>query len=260
MFRLIIFSIFILSSVILSAQPARFIAKEKTSTYTIGDRKIVVKVISFGKHTRTVLINLHHNENTSLEAARQVLEQKGGLLIYIENDGERFIEFPQRGRFFKFDPNRMFSDAGIKMNLEARDELSTADGIKTVKKFARSIRSKIPSSATAVIALHNNDDGNLTVASYLPGGDYAREASFVHQQKEHDPDNFFFTTDLLVYKKIRAAKYNVILQHNKRATDDGSLSVYYGHRKARYINVEAELGQLEQQQQMLNTLFNLLRK
>lgn len=257
------FIIFILLTTVsfsFRAQVPRYTGKEKAFTHLLGDKKVIIRTISYGANTRIVLINLHHNENTSLEAARKVLEQKGGLLINIENDNERFIEFSQQGEVFRFDPNRIFTEAGIKQNLELKNERSTAVSVKAIKKFARFIRSRIPASATTVIALHNNDDGNLSVASYLPGGDYAREASSVHMQKQHDQDNFFLTTDARLYQQLSRAGYNVVLQHNSRATDDGSLSVYYGRRRKSYVNVEAEIGKLEEQQRMLEVLVRLISK
>jgi len=226
----------------------------------LGEKKIIIKIIRFGTNERTVLINLHHNENTSLEAARGVLERTGGLLINIENDNERFISFLQNGRIFRFDPNRIFTDAGIKQDLEKQNDHSTAGAAKTIRKFARLIRSKIPSSANTIISLHNNDDGNLSVASYLPGNEYGREASLVHQGAGHDPDNFFFTTDAGLYRSLSRKGYNVVLQHNGRVTDDGSLSVYYGRKKKSYVNVEAETGKLEEQEGMLDVLISLIDK
>lgn len=243
-----------------SAQTPRFAGREKAVSNALGDKKITVKIIRFGTNARTVLINLHHNENTSLEAARKVLGKKGGVLINIENDNERFIDFPQNGRVFRFDPNRIFTDAGIKQDLEMQNDHSTANAVKAVRKFAQFIRSQIPSSATTVIALHNNDDGNLSVASYLPGNEYSQEASLVHRDAGHDPDNFFFTTNAGLYRSLSRKGYNVVLQHNKKASDDGSLSVYYGRKKKSYVNVEAETGQLEEQQGMLDVLLSIINK
>ncbi|HEX2845544.1 MAG TPA: hypothetical protein VHN59_03265 [Chitinophagaceae bacterium] len=242
------------------AQPPRLTGREKTVSCVLGDKKILIKMIRFGTNVRTVLINLHHNENTSLEAARRVLERRGGLLINIENDNERFISFSQNGRVFRFDPNRIFTDAGIKQDLEKQNDRSPVSAVKTVRRFARFICSKIPSSASTIIALHNNDDGNLSVVSYLPGNEYGREASLVHQGTGHDPDNFFFTTDAGLYRNLSQKGYNVVLQHNGRATDDGSLSVYYGRKKKSYVNVEAETGQLEAQERMLDELISLINR
>lgn len=243
-----------------SAQAPRFTGKEKTVPYMLGNKKIFIKIIRFGTNARTVLINLHHNENTSLEAAKMVLGKKGGVLINIENDNERFIEFRQNSRSFRFDPNRIFTDAGIKLDLKKQNDYSTANAVKAVRKFARFIRSVIPSSATTVIALHNNDDGNLSIASYLPGNEYGRDASLVHREAGHDPDNFFFTTNAGLYRGLSRKGYNVVLQHNRKATDDGSLSVYYGRKRKSYVNVEAETGQLEEQQQMLDVLISIINK
>jgi len=242
------------------AQPPRLTGKEKMVSCILGEKKVLIKIIQFGTNSHTVLINLHHNENTSLRAARRVLERRGGLLINIENDNERFISFRQNGRIFRFDPNRIFTDVGIKQDLEKQNDRSTLSAVKTIKRFARFIRLKIPSSATTIIALHNNDDGNLSVASYLPGKEYGREASLVHRGAGHDPDNFFFTTDARLYRSLSREGYNVVLQHNGQATDDGSLSVYYGRKKKSYVNVEAETGQLEKQVEMLDVLISLIGK
>ena len=240
------------------AQVPKFSATEKTAVYLLGNKRIELKLIYYGNNSRTVLLNLHHNENTAVEAAKRVLSESGGMLICIENNNERFIEFSQNGKTFRFDPNRIFTEAGIKQSLQKQSDQINPSAVKAVRRFAKFIRAKIPSSATTLVAIHNNDEGNLSVASYMRGGEYAREASSVHHAQEHDPDNFFFTTDLSLFRKLSRAGFNVILQHNKKASDDGSLSVYYGRRKKSYVNVEAESGKLGDQQRMLNAVISMI--
>lgn len=110
----------------------------------------------------------------------------------------------------------------------------------------------------AVVTLHNNTDGNYSVLSYLPGGAHAREAQEVHVVDGRDPDDFFFVTDRDLFERLAEKGFNVVLQHNDAATDDGSLSVYAGRRGKPYVNVEAEHGHLHEQVEMVRALYALL--
>jgi hypothetical protein len=44
-----------------------------------------------------------------------------------------------------------------------------------------------------------------------------------------------------------------------KATDDGSLSIYYGKKNLVYINIETQKGNLDEQVKMLSAVFNILR-
>ena len=50
--------------------------------------------------------------------------------------------------------------------------------------------------------------------------------------------------------------HNVVLQDNDKVTDDGSLSVLAGRAGIPYINVEAEDGHLQQQVEMIKTVYS----
>lgn len=136
---------------------------------------------------------------------------------------------------------------------------------KSSKKFDNSppfsnfLLGRIPRHAFAVIALHNNDDAGLSVLTYMKGGDDEKDAAAVHKSDIHDPDNFFLTTDKTFFRQLRSAGYNAILQDNK-AEDDGSLSVYYGRRNKRYINIEAETGNVKEQKEMIGMAVSLIQK
>jgi hypothetical protein len=59
-----------------------------------------------------------------------------------------------------------------------------------------------------------------------------------------------------LYNKIRGYRYNVILQNNATAYDDGSLSIYFGRKNKSYVNVEAEHGKSDEQLKMLMLAIN----
>src|SRR5688572_12683647 len=63
-------------------------------------------------------INLHDDENTSVEAATDFLSRYGGSLLQLQHTGKRNFNFKLDGRSFSFDPNRIFTDKGIRSTLE----------------------------------------------------------------------------------------------------------------------------------------------
>ncbi len=65
--------------------------------------------------------------------------------------------------------------------------------------------------------------------------------------------DFILTTEKAFFNYLKQKKLNVVLQH-PRPYDDGSLSVYAGKKKIRYINVEALHGHLDEQVRMLEAL------
>ncbi len=94
--------------------------------------------------------------------------------------------------------------------------------------------------------------------SYTVGEKYANDAEDVFIRDGSDPDDFFFVTERVVFDAIKRRGHNVVLQDNRRVTDDGSLSVYCGKANVRYVNVEAEHGHLKEQTQMILDLTTIL--
>lgn len=232
---------------------------ERTFSYNLGNRTIALKRTAYGRNKNIIMINLHSDETTGVAAAVSVLERTGGTLLSIENNYQRYITFSQRGKTYKFDPNRIFSKKGIKATLLEQNKHSTNAAISSIHGFTNFLLNRIPRHAAAVIALHNNDDGGLSVLTYMKGGDFEKDAAAVHKSDMHDPDNFFLTTDRTFFRQLRSAGYNVVLQDNK-AEDDGSLSIYYGRKNKRYINIEAETGSVEEQREMIEVVVSLIRE
>jgi hypothetical protein len=106
--------------------------------------------------------------------------------------------------------------------------------------------------------LHNNTDGLFSVNDYFPGKQRAGDASLVYKGPEQDPDNFFLTTDSLLFPRLANQKYNAILQDNENCREDGSLSVYCGKSGIRYVNLETEHGKTTEYAQMIGHLNDIL--
>lgn len=239
--------------------PKNFSPSDKVIFHKLGDRTISFKVTQYGEFINTCCINLHDDEMTAVKAARSVLEQQGGILIKIENNAKRNISFTFKGQVYTFDPNRIFSRAGIMLTLRTKGKINPLAVIE-VEKFASHLISLIPDSISCVIALHNNTDGNFSVKTYLPGGMRQNDASQVYADMWQDADDIAFTTDEIIYSRMAALGYNSILQDNVKVFKDGSLSVYYGELNRRYINIETQHGKTVQYGEMLRKLLYILEE
>ena len=237
--------------------PAVFTPAEKTITHKLGDKIISCKVIQYGQSFNICCINLHSDEITAVLAARSVLEQSGGILIKIENNSKRNISFPFNGVVYSFDPNRIFSQKGIKTTLKANGKINPL-AIIEVEKFATHLLQLIPDSIACIIALHNNSNGDFSIKTYQPGGKRQTDAKLVYADSWQDIDDIALTTDEILFNKMSALGYNSILQDNINVNKDGSLSVFYGEQNRRYINIETQHGKTAQYKEMLGKLLYFL--
>ncbi len=232
--------------------------REKIIQYNLGDRavKIVVSKTA-GQLSKFVYFNLHDNENTSVEAAKEIIKKYGGTLVEIENGDKRLISFSLKDEEFTFDPNRIFTRVGIKTTLENNGKY-TIEAESETNKFAEKLKNLLK-NVRLIIALHNNNNENYSIKSYLTGGEYESDAKLVNINSEIDIDDFFFVTGNVFFNFLKEKNQNVALQDNANVTDDGSLSVYCGRQKISYINVEAENGHLAEQTKMLEILQKLTK-
>lgn len=205
----------------------------------VGDTRVFIVREEHGKGKS--FIHLHQNETTALAAARAVIRKEGGSLMTLVHPGARTIVFHLKGVRYEFDPNRMFSDVGIKKTLMLYGPYSVA-AHREVRRLSDKVKQVLPQGK--IIAVHNNREYSLT--DYFPGHALAAEACALHVEKNMTPRNFYALTQRQDYLRLNHA--NRMLQA-KNATDDGSLSVYLARRH--YINVEAGYDQFFAQVRML---------
>jgi hypothetical protein len=230
---------------------------EKTIFYKLAENTVSIKLQQYGERNDIVFISLHDDESTSVDAAKRILLEQGGMLIEIENQAQRNIRFKIGQSFYKVDPNRIFAKEGIKKSLDELGPISTR-AIDEVEKLGKRITQLIPAEAEYVIALHNNTPGLFSALEYAPGNKRSADTKKVYINAEEDADDFFLTTDNALYEKLADKGYNTILQDNKNCTEDGSLSVYCGKKNIRYVNCETEHGKGEQYYEMMKALFSSL--
>ena len=227
-------------------------------THRIGNKNIRILTFQYGEKKDFVFIALHDNEFTGLETTKSVLENMGGLLIKIENANDRNISFSLDQRSFTFDPNRMFSKAGIRKTLKSFGR-SNERAINEVDKFAKRIVQLFPKDPYCIVAIHDNTDGGYSANNYKAGNRYANDAKQVTVDHSQDPDDFFLTTDSTLFRQLVARKFNTVLQHNLRAKEDGSLSVYCGKKNIRYLNCETQHGKAAQFNEMIEAAIECLQ-
>jgi len=226
---------------------------EKTVFFRIGNKNLPLKITRYSERRDIVFINLHHNEFTAVDAAKKLLQQHGGILIEIENNRQRNVHFRLGKTGYHFDPNCIFSAAGIKKYL-VKNSRYDKKAAHEIEQLGKRILNLIPEDVLCVIALHNNTDGAYSALSYTEGLEKATDAAQVHIHSANDPDDFFFTTDEKLFKLLSAENYNAVLQDNENCTDDGSLSVYCGKKNIRYVNIETEHGKLSEYREMISIL------
>jgi len=227
----------------------------------LAERTIPVREDRYGASTGWVFVHLHGLEQSSLEAAQEILPYSGGQLIQIENGEKRNLTVQHRKRKWSIDPNRIFERSGIKMNLsELNRHQAPEPVINEIEAFGKQLLRLLPDSIRCIVALHNNFDEGFGIREYLPGGKRSNDARRVFANPEEDPDDIVLTTDSLIYEHMAEACFNVIWQDSARVKKDGSLSVYAAQQQLRYVNIETEHGKKEHYRRMLQHLMLYLMR
>ncbi len=220
---------------------------------------IDLKILYMGSpHAGVMLYNMHDNENTSALAGRVISRKYGGEYFELLHTGKRLLSFALGEDSVHVDPNRIYTDTGIWIQLLKNDIADTLvfdriarwrDSLLTILKIQ---------DRELVIALHNNTNEKYSFQSYQAGEEFENEAEALYQGKLRDVDDFYFVTDPGIMHALDEGRYNIVLQNNTLMTDDGSLSVYCARAGIPYINVEAEHHHLIRQIKMLIYVFQQL--
>lgn len=207
----------------------------------LGDACVIIQQQKNG--VGKTFVHLHQNEKTALKAAQTVVQKDGGSLITLIHAGGRTIVFYLDDKRYEFDPNRIFTTAGIQKTLS---EYSTYDprAAIEVNKLADKIKALLP--ADKIIAVHNN--ASYSMLDYYPGHNLAKEAHSLHINTNHFYRNFFLVTQKDDYLRLKRQNFNSVWQASN-PVDDGSLSVFLA--KQSYVNVEAGYEALAMQIKML---------
>lgn len=240
---------FIFAALSIIFLPLQAIAGGATS-YQLGNTTVTLNLVSNG--AGKTYFAPHEDESTSLAVAKAVVKSHGGRVFWLSHGGGRYISFKIGGKNYKFDPNRMFTDAGAKASLKTLGAYSD-EAFHEVRAFAEAVLAKVNSGGGLVVGMHNNTNGNYSVSEYLKNGKPAGEAREVSLAEGTDPDDFFFTNSERIFSVLKGRGFNVVLQ-KLHPTNDGSLSV---RSPLPYVNIEAQHGHSSMQKKMLEAMLAL---
>lgn len=201
------------------------------------------RILRNGNSKRRYLL-VHGNEETAREVLMRNLRTHEGTGFVIENHTRNIAV--ENGLI---DPNRMFSRVGAEASLKKLNPDWTPARVRPALNLLdrgreKLVRAFFPPPGGLLVALHNNT-GDYSVADEVPISD----ATSIREPGR--PHAFYLCTDPGDFKILSASGYNVVLQRHAPKQDDGSLSRLAAARGARYVNLEARLGSLDRQMEML---------
>lgn len=230
-----------------------------TAIYKLGSASVAYKTTCYDPQSAVVFVNVHENENTSVAAAKQVLDSmRQYCLVELQFNKKRLINFNLNRKNYSIDPNRIYTQIGAKATLKKYNKYYTDDVLHAVTRMAQHYISSYIDNKQVIVALHNNSDGDYSVLSYSAAGEYAKDAVDVYINEQQDADDFFYTTERKFFEFFKSRKYNAVLQDNSSATDDGSLSIYCAKKYIPYINIEAGSANLSTQEEMIRVVLKLV--
>lgn len=223
------------------------------STVMLGETTVFIETET-SYASGPIYVNLHENEQTSVLAARAVLAETGaGRIVRLRSKGRRYVIFWDGSRPFAFDPNRIFSDEGIRQTLSRYASL-TDPALQALRLLRATVLDRLCApNGQPVVALHNNSGTDYSVSEYRAGGRHAKDAAAITVGSTYPPEDFFVVTEHSWFRGLERRGFNVVLQ-GPGAIDDGSLSVWFQRNGRSYINVEARHGSLAAQQLMLRAI------
>lgn len=252
----IIFSLLLLATLIATGCATRTASQV---SFKVGDTTIHAKVFQRVASSLT-MFNVHDDENMSVLAGKAIVEESGGRLIELAHSGRRFVEFKLDGQTYRFDPNRIFSNDGIRATLTKQSSYSEA-AHRAVKEFAaRFIEQFGLDREPVIVALHNTDGHGLTINSYRADGDKSSASATLHASERRSAGDFFYVTDRRFFDYLKARDFNVTLQDDAHVPDDGSASVYFARKGIPYLNIEADVSHLDEQTEMVRVAREMIEE
>lgn len=230
-----------------------------THTLRVDDEIVWVHEYQ-GPRPGFTFVSLHDDENTAVQVAREYIAREGGRLIELRHGRGRNVIIRHDGHKHQFDPNRMFTPAGLARSLAYFQALSDRN-LETASAFAGAIERIINvQPGGTIISMHNNTDENLNIYDYRKGALHGANTREISVGSDRDTDDYFFTSDEAVFRALAAAGYHAALMEKSPPDDMGSLAFLASRKGARYVVIEAQHGHLASQREMLAALIPLLQK
>ena len=204
-----------------------------------------------------IFLSLHEDEQTSKTVFHQIRHTLPGVkLIELKQKGTRLINYRHKGKDYKVDPNRIFTNQGLCNSLKLQNGSYPSFIKDSLSAFSKILLDKVISTKKDqyIVAIHNNSEGNFSINTFKNSSD--TEEIFI--KPSSDLDDFVLVTKKEDYVFFKSKGINVILQSNG-VKDDGSLSVYAQHNQIPYINLEVQDGHSLIEKEFLNLTYTYLK-
>ena len=249
--RLLLLTLF--PSVTINAQSGRM----TTKNIALGDSMIQIISSLQATDSKTLFLNIHEDEQTSIAVAQNFAKQHPLNFIYLHHNQTRRITYNINRKKYSVDPNRIYTNKGRQKTIQPWWRFFTKHALTQAKHLSDEILTMI-SPYQIIVSMHNNTDVNYSIKSYLPGESESQNTADVFISEAWDPDDFIYTTDQRFFDYLKGKNVNVILQDNNGYVNDGSLSVYCGKKGIPYINIEAQKGHFDEQYRLTEIVHNML--
>src|SRR5262245_26375196 len=232
------------------------------AVWTEGSGRVEVRIYERQTEAGLKYFAPHNDEQTSITAAKAVINQHGGWLVELLHSGKRNSKASSGTTAYEFDPNGMFSDDGAEQSLTDQGGHSSPPAVAAVRRLASLCLAALRiTEPRLLIGAHNNTNSNPTdttysILSYLNDDMFKPVAELVNVDPSQDIDNFFFVTETSDYNYVVGKGYNAVLSKARPPQDNGSLGVYCAFHRIPYANSEAQHGKLAFQIKMYEELYH----
>jgi hypothetical protein len=230
----------------------------ETTHLNVGDSTLIINHQYIEKDSSVLFLNIHEDEQTSIESIREFNKTKAVNFIFIEHNKTRRITFNIKNKKYSFDPNRIYTRKGRRNTIEPKHIFVSKS--KAITKYIANHIIKLIENYDVIVTLHNNTDVNYSIKSYQPGEDESENTAEVYVNDTWDPDDFIYTTEKIYFDYLKKEGVNVILQKKSGFVNDGSLSIYCGKKNIKYINIEAQKGHFNEQTKLIFIVDEMLQK
>lgn len=224
-----------------------FIGSVALRALAAGKKKycgIDFQVIRNGKSDRRYLF-IHGDETTAREVLLDHMTRHKGTAFLVENAG-RMIQ----ASGLTFDPNRMFTQAGLERNLKRLNPNATEADRAKIHQLVGKDREKLlaeitPPNGGLLTVLHNNSRGYSM-------RDELKISNDAWQPHPNSPTEFMLFSNADDFRIAKQSSFNAVLQNEPIGDEDGSLSRLAAFRKIRYVNIDVALGHDKVQREMMD--------
>ena len=95
----------------------------ETTHLNIGDSTIIINHQYIEKDSAVIYLNIHEDEQTSIEAIREFNKTKAVNFTFIQQNKTRRINFNIKQKNYSFDPNRIYTRKGRRKTIEPKQFL-----------------------------------------------------------------------------------------------------------------------------------------